>query len=238
MGLKLITAPPVEVLTLADAYAQCQVDTTGSPPTSAHDAWLNMSMPAVRAQVENELSRVLITQTWELWLHDFPRPLIDDISKSGGYFGDGYYGAAGFVRRYHKRRDWRAIVIPLPPLQSITSVKYLDETGTQQTLDPTAYVLDDSETPAEITPIPGTCWPLVKCQSGAVKIRFICGYPATASPTDYRANIPAPIKHWMLLMLATWFRNREMTVQGAAIATLPQVENMLFPYRVLDRASV
>jgi uncharacterized phiE125 gp8 family phage protein len=227
MGLKPITAPPVEPLTLNDAYVQCQIDTisSGSPATisSPHDAWITATIPVVRQQAENELARALITQTWELSLHDFPRGLVDEHSHDGR-------------QRYHRPYDWRAIQIPLPPLQRVSSVTYLDGNGDLQPLDPSAYVVDDSVTPAQITPARGSSWPEVLTQPGAVKIRFVAGYAPTGSPADYRANVPPAIKHWMLLVLANWFRNREATWQVVSSQTLenaPYVDAMLFPYRVL-----
>lgn len=238
MGLKLITAPPVEPLTLADAYAQCQVDTTGSPPTSGHDAFFNATIPAVRQNAENELGRALVQQTWELWLDEFPHALQDDLARQGG--GANYpFG----VRRYPRRHDWRQITVPLPPLQSVTSIKYIDTTGTEQTLDPTLYIVDTSVEPSKIVPAVGQCWPEVQCQPGAVKIRFVAGYAPTytGSPPmvdSYTANIPPGIRHWMLLMLANWLRNREASWQqvGSQVAAAaPYVDQLLFPFRVLNR---
>lgn len=231
MGIKLITAPSVEPLTLADAYAQCQVDTTGSPPTSAHDAFFNATIPVVRQNAENELGRALVTQTWELWLDDFPRALQDDLARDGSF-------NYGYVRRYPRRHNWKQIEVPLPPLQSVTSIKYLDTTGTEQTLDPTLYVVDTSVEPSKIVPAVGQCWPDVQCQPGAVKVRFVAGYAPTGSPPNYRANIPPAIKHWMLLMLANWLRNREASWQqvGSQVAaSAPYVDQLLFPFRVLSR---
>jgi hypothetical protein len=235
MGLKLITAPSVEPLTLADAYAQCQVDLTGSPPTSAHDDFFNATIPVVRQHAENELARALVTQTWELWLEDFPRALLDDVSRDGSLW-------TGCVRRYPRRHNWKQITVPLPPLQSVTSIKYLDTTGALQTLDPTLYIVDTSVEPAKIVPAVGQCWPDVQCQPGAVKIRFVAGYAptSTGSPPvyNYRANIPPGIRHWMLLMLGNWLRNREASWQqvGSQVAaSAPYVDQLLFPFRVLNR---
>lgn len=229
MGLKLITAPPAEPLTLAEAYRQCQIDTTGSPVTSAFDDWLTEKIPVVRSQVEKEIGRALILQTWELWLDEFPQMLLDDYRDTS---------------RYPKVRDWRAIEIPLPPLQSITSITYIDTNGDSQTLTTDDYILDDSVEPAQLLPAVNTCWPSTQCRPGAVKIRFVAGYTPTytgSPPTvsDYAANVPAPIKHWMLLLLANWFRNREATWQSINVQTVlasPYVDDLIFPYRVLGHA--
>lgn len=225
MGLKLITPPPVKPLTRTDAYVQCQIDTVtaGSPPvtTSSHDAWIDLVIPVVTREAESASKRALVTQTWELWLDHFP--CLDPASYSP----------------HHTRRD-KAIVVPLPPLQSVESIKYLDEDDVEQTLDPTLYTVDDSEEPARIVPKRGTLWPRTCSHPGTVKVRFTCGYAPTytGSPPEvesYTANIPEDVKHWMLLHMAHWFRNREATWQitnTAVVAELPYVNDLIGAKRV------
>jgi uncharacterized phiE125 gp8 family phage protein len=66
-SLRLVTAPSSEVLTLAQAKAQSRVDFTDE------DSYITSLTVAARASVEEDLSRSLITQTWELGLPCFPR---------------------------------------------------------------------------------------------------------------------------------------------------------------------
>src|SRR4051812_14255213 len=54
------------------------------------------------------------------------------------------------------------IRVPMPPLQSITSVKYIDLSGTLQTLDPTGYAVDKNFEPGRIKPAYGTSWPSIR----------------------------------------------------------------------------
>lgn len=70
MSLIMITAPAVEPISLAEAKAQCKVE------TDADDALISGMISAARAQAEHKLNRPLITQTWERVLDAFPEGAI------------------------------------------------------------------------------------------------------------------------------------------------------------------
>ena len=66
MTLKLITAPAVEPITLAEAKLHLRVD------AATEDAMITDMIFAARQAAEGELNRALITQTWERVLDAFP----------------------------------------------------------------------------------------------------------------------------------------------------------------------
>ena len=66
MGLKLVSAPAVEPLTLAEAKAHLRLD------TDADDAYVSGLIVAARERVELFLRRALITQTYEYTIDRFP----------------------------------------------------------------------------------------------------------------------------------------------------------------------
>lgn len=66
MSLTLIAPPLLEPVTLAEAKLHLRVDGTDE------DALITSLIVAARRQAEHELGRVLITQTWELALDEFP----------------------------------------------------------------------------------------------------------------------------------------------------------------------
>lgn len=81
------------------------------------------------------------------------------------------------------------IYLPMPSLQSVTSVKYLDYSGTEQTLvENTDYMVDSYSEPARITPCYGQVWPVTYPVINAVRIRFKSGFgdDATDIPDSIR----------------------------------------------------
>ena len=66
MASRLITAPAVEPVTLAEAKAHLRVDHT------AEDALIAMYLQAARQDCEEWTARAFVTQTWELVLDKFP----------------------------------------------------------------------------------------------------------------------------------------------------------------------
>jgi uncharacterized phiE125 gp8 family phage protein len=119
-----------------------------------------------------------------------------------------------------------AIDLLMAPIQSITSVKYIDPEGVEQTVGSSNYALDSYGVQHQVVPGYGYSWPAVRNITHAVKVRFVAGY---ASKTD----VPASLKQWMLLAIATMFRNREAVVSGS-VSELPRgyLDALLDHYRV------
>jgi uncharacterized phiE125 gp8 family phage protein len=129
-------------------------------------------------------------------------------------------------------RDY--IEIPLPPLVSITSIKYYDTANTEYLfpLAPaaasTAYYVDVISNPGRIGLAYGVQWPQMTLRSyNGVDITFVSGYGAAAS-------VPKAIKQAMLLLIAHFYENREaVTSTGAVPQELKMaVDALLMPYRV------
>jgi uncharacterized phiE125 gp8 family phage protein len=173
MTLSLVTAPTVEPLTVADIEQQCR---TGAGGLAAESVLVGGYISAVRQKAEVALRRQLITATWNLTLDAFPAP-----SRSNPF---------------------ALIEIPLPPLQSVVSVKYLSVDNTLITLDPSLYVVDLA-TPGRIIPAYGQTWPATLDFPGTVRVQFVAGYGDSAE------DVPDCIKTWMLLNVANLYENRE-----------------------------
>jgi uncharacterized phiE125 gp8 family phage protein len=71
MGLKAVTPPEVEPVTLAEAKAHLRLD------TNTDDAYVSALITAARERVELFLRRALITQTFEYTIDGFPANEID-----------------------------------------------------------------------------------------------------------------------------------------------------------------
>lgn len=71
------------------------------------------------------------------------------------------------------------IEIPLPPLQSITSIKYYDTDDTEATVTATDYIVDATGFIGRVVLADGKSWPTTSLRPAkGVCIEFVCGYAA------------------------------------------------------------
>ncbi len=76
-----------------------------------------------------------------------------------------------------------------PPLAEVTSFKFLDASGVEQTLDPQDYFLDQVSEPGFAMPAPGKTWPTTFCRANAVNIEYIAGYGETPATVPKKARL-------------------------------------------------
>ena len=95
------------------------------------------------------------------------------------------------------------IILPKSPLQSVTTLKYTDTEGTQQTLDASLYTVNTNADSGYIIPAYNEDWPDVRDVPDAVEIRIVCGYGVAST------NVPDVYRHAMLLLIGNWFENTE-----------------------------
>ena len=95
------------------------------------------------------------------------------------------------------------IELPGSPIQSITSVKYLEAlAGVETTLAGSAYVLDKDSEPGWLIPAYGTTWPSTYDAALAVRVRYVAGWASAA-------EVPANIRYALLLGVGEAYLNRE-----------------------------
>ncbi len=95
------------------------------------------------------------------------------------------------------------IYIPKAPVSAITSVKYYDQAGAQQTLSTSVYKTFLDREPAEIRPKYQQQWPFLYGEQGVITVRFVAGYGAAVTA------VPESLKAAMLLLVSDWFENRD-----------------------------
>ncbi len=187
MSIVRTVAPAWPVVTLEEARQWCRVDALGSPPTHEDD---------------------------ELIMNMCVQPAIDELD-----------GVDGWLGRALVTQTWRmklpsfpagCIRLPLPPLQSVTGIVYLDRDGATQTLAPSAYQVIVDDEPGRIQPVYGTIWPTARAQSGSVAITFVAGYGAPSA-------VPQIIKNYILHRAAQSYAQREAVISGTIIAEVPFV---------------
>ena len=194
MPLTLVqtVAPAVEPLLVSELAAWLRVD---ADDTSQNDVLTHLAAD-VRRRCETVSGRALITQTWRLSLDGFPPP-------------SGYFGSSWWVRLDRPDGDgpgvwpWKfAIRLPKPPVQSVTSIVYVDQAGATQTLAASAYQVDTDSDPARIVPAYSSLWPVARPQLNAVQVTFVAGYGATG------ASVPDDMRGAMKIAAAHLYENR------------------------------
>ena len=116
-----------------------------------------------------------------------------------------------------------------PPIQSVTSIKYIDTDGAEQTLDPLLYSVDDDSEPGLIVPTYGETWPATRDEVNAVRVRYVAGYGAAA-------DVPAAIKTWIKMRAGTLYDNPQGIVVGQTVMNVPRdfIDGLLDPFRVIS----
>lgn len=157
---------------------------------------------------------------------------IEDWIKSAREYLDGPTGILGralFTQTWELVLDAfpcaDAIILPLPPLQSVTSITYLDPEGASQTLSTDVYGVDDSGVEGVIFRKAGQSWPSTLCQRGAVVVRFVAGYGDTAE------DIPRRLVAAMKLHISDLFENRER--QGEQLFQNEGFDHLTFPFKLV-----
>lgn len=119
------------------------------------------------------------------------------------------------------------IRLPLPPIQSITSVKYVDGDGVQQTFSSANYNLTADKGVSPMVRLAyGQSWPATRNQPDAVTVRYVAGYGAMN-------DVPETVRQALLLMVAHFYETRQPLTVGVSVMPNPMtVEFLLSPYRV------
>lgn len=116
--------------------------------------------------------------------------------------------------------------LPLPPVQSITSISYIDPTGATQTF--TDYVADlpagPKAGPGRIAPSYGYSWPATRDQINAVRVRFVAGYGKAI-------DVPAPLMEAQRLLVTYWFDNRLPAGAQLPVELRAALDQLIWPYK-------
>lgn len=123
------------------------------------------------------------------------------------------------------------VYLPLPPLQSVTSWKYTDDSAATSTWASSNYLVS-AGTPGRITVVSDATFPTVSLQEAdGVVIRFVCGYGDTPH------SVPENMRQAVRLLAAHLYEMREPTVTGTTVASVPlTVEALLYPSRYWSKA--
>ena len=112
------------------------------------------------------------------------------------------------------------------PVQSVQSIEIENSSGAATVFDVAGYHVDGRAAPPRIV-LNDLAPPPPERSAEGIAISFTAGFGSMA------ADVPAPIRHALLLLVAHWFENREPCV-GAVSPRIPDaVSTLLAPYRVV-----
>ena len=161
--------------------------------SSYEDTLIGVLITAARSMAEAYTMRILMTTTIEEFYDGFPD--------------------------YRNPRDRDILYLSRGPIQSITSVKYVDTLGDEQTVSSDNYRTDLVSEPARISSDNG--WTATKDTVNAVVVRYLCGYSSSS-------DVPAPIRQAMLLIIGEMYEKRQDSVKQLPTAA----EYLMNPFRV------
>ena len=119
------------------------------------------------------------------------------------------------------------IILPMPPLISISSVKYYDTSNGLQTLAATEY---DVDVPAgRLLQAYGGVYPATYSRHDAVQITYVAGVGTTSSPAG---SVPERVKSAARLLVGDMYENREAAVIGLMRTDNPTLDRLLGPSRM------
>jgi uncharacterized phiE125 gp8 family phage protein len=195
MGLVLVTPPAAEPVSRDQVKDQCRIT------SDSENSRIDRYVVSARAYAENRLGRQLVNATWRLTFDHFP------WSSAGRQTFDPY--------------NSHAIVVPRPPLVSVTSIQYVDITGVLQTLGPSTYTVDTDSEPGRIALAPNCYWPATYPQINAVKVTYVAGYGTDGT------LVPEEIKLAIEMLAAHFYERREATTEAKLMTVPLAVDDLL-----------
>lgn len=202
MNIELVSPPAQRVLTLDEVKAHLRVQ------HNAEDELIASLMLAAEQYLDGRngiLGRALVEQQYRLYLNGWP----SDVHK----------WRSGFQKN-------NLCKLPFPPLRSVDEIRYIDEAGDEQLLDPAVYSVAHFNYIGVVALSGGQQWPATGIDDSPVRILFTAGYGPSGT------DVPRPIRQAMLLMIGHWYQNRS-SVDPCDMSEVPlSSQALLQPYQV------
>jgi len=173
-----VTAPAVEPWLVTDA----EVTQALKLDSSADTNYVTLVLKSARRYLEQLTGRSLITTVW--------RAEWDYLPRAGTYAG---------------APTIRSLALPVAPLISVASVKYLDTDGAEQTFSSANYTVEtglDLNKCGRLWLNDTADWPDLGSFPGALRVQFTAGHGPAAT------DVPEQIRLAMLFLAAHWYESR------------------------------
>ena len=116
--------------------------------------------------------------------------------------------------------------LPVPPLQSVTSITYVDSSGDTQTLDTDIYDVSTTGEYGQIVLAYGQEWPDVRGDIDGITVTFVAGYG------DEGSDVPTLLQTAIKMIVAHWYDNRVPVANVAQHKVPYSAEALLNMYKV------
>jgi hypothetical protein len=193
MNPRRTTDPASEPVTLAEAKAHLRID------HADEDSLITALITAAREYAEAYTARAFISQTWIWTLNQWP---VDGRERA-------WWKSARFEPASLFSPSPRYVSVPFGPLISVTSITSFDAADAGTLWASTNYYVAAGQD--RIYRRSGAAWPLPTRGADGIEIIYVAGYGASA------ADVPPPLRHALLELIAHLYRHREPV--GAAPAT-------------------
>jgi uncharacterized phiE125 gp8 family phage protein len=228
MPVAVVTPPSATPISLAEAKDHLRVDWADD------DASITRMIETATAMFDGPdatLGRCLMKQSLEMKIDTFP------CGASGfDIFDRLRYRTLDIPHSYHSWNQYlraQEIPLPYPPVIGTVSITYLDQDGASQTLPSSVYrLLGGGSAPTRVGLKQGQSWPAIESLAEAITIQWDAGYGETGK------DVPAPIRHAILLTVGHLYENRQSVVVDASrvqAIELPQgAQALVAPYRIFS----
>ena len=147
--------------------------------------------------------------------------LLDRITKAAREFLEGWAGLTFINTTYEERFDGfprnsrSPLALQRPPLQSVTSITYLDTSGDSQTWASSNYQVDIYSKPGVVLPNEGQVYPTTQSATlNTVTATFLAGEGAAGSDVD------AKHRQALLWLCEHMYEQRDIEIAGATVSKL------------------
>lgn len=118
-----------------------------------------------------------------------------------------------------------AVELPLRPLLAVDAVRVRTSGEETATLPPTSYLVDLASQPPRIV-FNGYARPSPGVAANGIEIDFTAGFGNAG------ADVPAPLRHAILMLTAHWYEHRDPVEIGSSEARIPEaVSDLIQPFR-------
>lgn len=203
--LQNITRPSGLAIDFPTVCQHLRIGSSTGPEAVNQQTLIQAMIAAAAGEVERYCDMAVLTQKWRLFTAS--------LTGRPAY----YYSSMAYPYRGY---DQPRFLLPKPPLASVDLVSV-----DGNTVNASLYtVVRDDRLPGSL--VIGSSFPMsATALPNSIIVEFTCGY-ATA------AAIPPELVQAMLLMIGTWFMNRE-SAMAYTLSVLPEigVMDLLAPYK-------